>query len=65
MNIVQVCGFGFLGVITVLVLRSFRPEYATVAGIAVGLLLLVGTLAPLADVLNSVSDIAEDTGFAR
>ena len=42
MNIVQVCGFGLLGVITVLVLRSFRPEYATVAGIAVGLLELPG-----------------------
>ena len=64
MNVVQICGFGCLGVITVLVLRSFRPEYATVAGIAVGLLLLVGTLAPLTEVLNSVSAIAEDTGFS-
>ncbi len=64
MNIVQICGFGFLGVITVLVLRSFRPEYATVAGIAVGLLLLAGTLTPLADVLRGVVAIAEDTGFS-
>jgi stage III sporulation protein AD len=64
MNIVQVCGFGLLGVITVLVLRSFRPEYATVAGIAVGLLLLAATLTPLATVLGSVTAIAEDTGFS-
>ena len=64
MNVVQICGFGCLGVITVLVLRSFRPEYATVAGIAVGLLLLAGTLVPLADVLESVTSLAEGTGFS-
>ena len=64
MNIVQVCGFALLGVITVVVLRVFRPEYATVAGIAVGLLLLAGALIPLADVLNSVTAMAEGTGFS-
>jgi stage III sporulation protein AD len=62
-SITQVCGFGLLGVITVLVLKSFRPEYATVAGIAVGVLLLVGTLTPLAEVLERVTAIAEGTGF--
>lgn len=64
MSITQVCGFGLLGVITVLVLKSFRPEYATVAGIAVGVLLLVGTLTPLAEVLERVTAIAEETGFS-
>jgi stage III sporulation protein AD len=63
-SITQVCGFGLLGVITVLVLKSFRPEYATVAGIAVGVLLLVGTLTPLAEVLERVTAIAEGTGFS-
>ncbi len=64
MSIVQVCGFALLGVVTVLLLKSVRPEYATVAGIAVGLLLLVGTLTPLVSVMESVTAIAEDTGFS-
>ena len=64
MSIVQVCGFGLLGVVTVLVLRSFRPEFATVAGIVVGLILLAGTFAPLARVMESVTGIAADTGFS-
>ena len=59
MSIVQVCGFALLGVVTVLILRSFRPEYATVAGIAVGLILLAGTFSPLVSVLDSVTAIAE------
>ena len=53
-----------MGVVTVLVLRNFRPEFATVAGIAVGLLLLAATFAPLASVMESVMGIAEDTGFS-
>ena len=64
MNIVQSCGFALLAVITVLVLRSFRPEYATVAGIVAGIALLASTFVPLVGVLDSVTAIAEDTGFS-
>lgn len=64
MNIVQICGFALLGVIMVLVLRSFRPEYATVAGIVAGILLLATTFTPLVSILDSVTAIAEDTGFS-
>jgi stage III sporulation protein AD len=64
MNIVQSCGFALLAVITVLVLRSFRPEYATVAGIVAGIALLAATFVPLLGVLDSVTAIAEDTGFS-
>ncbi|MBQ2989265.1 MAG: stage III sporulation protein AD [Clostridia bacterium] len=64
MNIVQICGFGLLGAITVWILRSFRPEYATAAGIAVGLLLLAGSIAPLVRVMDSVTAIANGTGFS-
>ena len=64
MNIVQICGFALLGMIMVLVLRSFRPEYATVAGIVAGILLLASTFTPLVSLLDSVTGIAEDTGFS-
>ena len=64
MNIVQICGFALLAVIMVLVLRSFRPEYATVAGIVAGILLLATTFTPLVSILDSVTAIAEDTGFS-
>lgn len=48
----------------VLILRSFRPEYATVAGIVAGILLLASTFTPLVSLLDSVTAIAEDTGFS-
>ncbi|MBE6665095.1 MAG: stage III sporulation protein AD [Ruminococcaceae bacterium] len=64
MTVLQVCGFALLGVAVVLILRGFRPEYATVAGIAVGMLLLFGTLSPLKTVMDSITSVAAHTGFS-
>ena len=64
MTILQICGFALLGVAVVLILRGFRPEYAIVAGIAVGLLLLAGSLSPLKTVMDSITSIARPTGFS-
>ena len=64
MTIFQICGFALLGVAVVLILRGFRPEYATLAGITVGMLLLLGSLTPLQSLMASVSVLAERTGFS-
>ena len=64
MTVFQICGFALLGVAVVLILRGFRPEYATVAGITVGMLLLLGSLAPMKAVMDSVTSIAGHTGFS-
>ncbi len=64
MTVFQVCGFALLGITVVLILKSFRPEYATVAGIAVGMLLLLGTLPSLQSVMESVLSVSEQTGFS-
>ena len=64
MTVFQICGVALLGVAVVLILRGFRPEYATVAGVVVGILLLIGSLSPLQTVMDSVTAIAEQTGFS-
>ena len=64
MTVFQICGVALLGVAVVLILRGFRPEYATVAGVTVGILLLLGSLSPLQTVMNSVTAIADQTGFS-
>lgn len=64
MTVFQICGVALLGVAVVLILRGFRPEYATVAGVTVGILLLLGSLSPLQTVMDSVTAIADQTGFS-
>ena len=64
MTVFQICGVALLGVAVVLILRGFRPEYASLAGIAVGMLLLLGTLTPLKTVMDSITSVAAHTGFS-
>ena len=64
MAVWQVCGVALLGVAVVLILRGFRPEYATVAGIVVGILLLVGSLLPFKTIMDSVNMIGNSAGFS-
>lgn len=64
MTVWQVCGIALLGVAVVLILRGFRPEYATVAGIVVGILLLVGSLLPFKTIMDSVNMIGNSAGFS-
>ena len=64
MTVWQVCGVALLGVAVVLILRGFRPEYATVAGIVVGILLLVGSLLPFKTIMDSVNMIGNSAGFS-
>ncbi len=61
---IQICGFAILGVIVVVILRVFRPEYATVAGIVAGVILLGWTISSVSAVLDSVTALAENTGFS-
>lgn len=64
MSAIQICGFAILGVIVVVILRVFRPEYATVAGIVAGVILLGWTISSVSAVLDSVTELAENTGFS-
>lgn len=64
MSAIQICGFAILGVIVVVILRVFRPEYATVAGIVAGVILLGWTISSVSAVLDSVTALAENTGFS-
>ena len=47
-----------------MILKTIRPEYATLIGMATGILLLVFSMTPLVEVLNSVISLSENTGFS-
>ena len=64
MNILKICGFAILGILVIVLLRGFRPEFASIVGILVGAMLLVFSFTPLSSVLHSVTALAEQTGFS-
>ena len=64
MNIVAICGIAVVGLVTVVILRSFRPEYAVIAGIITGILLLLSAITEFSAVIDYIRNVTEKTGFS-
>lgn len=64
MNIVEICGIAVIGLTAVMVLRTIRPEYAMLAGILTGLILLAAAVLELSSVIGYIQDMTDNTGFS-
>ncbi len=65
MDIVKVIGIGLIGAIAALLLRNARSEYAPMAVIAAGIVILIITLSALSDVIVAFEGIVDKTGLDR
>ena len=64
MNVVEICGIAVIGLTAVIVLRGVRPEYAVIAGVLTGLILLAASVLELSSVIDTIQDMTERTGFS-
>ena len=64
MNIFEICGIAVIGLTAVVILRGLRPEYAIVAGIITGLILLGASVLAFSSVIGYIQDITDKTGFS-
>ena len=64
MNIVVICGIAVIGLTAVIVLRGTRPEYAVMAGVLTGLILLAASIWELSSVIETIQDMTDKTGFS-
>ena len=64
MNIFEICGIAVIGLTAVVILRGLRPEYAIVAGIITGLILLGASVLAFSSVLGYIQDITDNPGFS-
>ena len=64
MNIVEICGIAGIGLTAVIVLRGTRPEYAVMAGVLTGLILLAASIWELSSVIETIQDMTDKTGFS-
>ena len=65
MDIVKVIGIGLIGAIAALLLCNARSEYAPMAVIAAGIVILIITLSALSDVIVAFEEIVDKTGLDR
>ena len=64
MNIFEICGIAVIGLTAVVILRGLRPEYAIVAGVITGLILLGASVLEFSSVIGYIQDITDKTGFS-
>ena len=65
MDIVKVIGIGIVGAVSALILRHTRSEYAPMAMIAAGIVILIITLSALSDVIVAFEEIVDKTNLNR
>lgn len=64
MNIAAICGIALMGLITVVVLRAFRAEYAIVVGILTGVIVLFLSIPLMTEMLDYIQEVAGQTAFS-
>ena len=65
MDIIKVIGVGIIGGVAALILRGTRSEYAPLAVIAAGIVILILTLNALSDVIVAFEEIVDKTNLDR
>lgn len=63
MNIFAIIAIGVIGALLSVTLKSYRPEYGTMTGIATGILIIMLTSGNLIKVLEELRQIVDKTGL--
>ena len=61
MDIIKIIGIAFLGVIIILILKQYKPEFAMYASILVGAIILMLSFSKLESIINLLTSIANTT----
>lgn len=63
MEILSICGLGVVAVVILVMLRQYKPEYAIMASIGAGLIILTWILQYISPILNEFQRMLDATGM--
>ena len=58
MDVVKIIGIGLTGLIIIIILKQYKPEFAVYVSILAGIFILVLSLAKLSGIVNLLQDLA-------
>lgn len=62
-EIVKIIGIGLIGLISIIILKQYRPEFTIYISIITGVLILILVLDKLAPIINMLTSISEKSGI--
>lgn len=64
-DIVKIIGVGLIAVVIIIILKQYRPEFATYVSIIAGILILVLAMDKLSGIVNLLNSLAEVASINR
>ncbi len=58
MEVVKIIGIGFIALISIIVLKQYKPEFAVYISILTGILILTLSLSKITGIINLLTDIS-------
>ena len=62
-DLVKVIGIGFIGLIVIIIVKQYRPEFAIYISIITGILILFFSVNKLAPIINLLTNISKKAGI--
>jgi stage III sporulation protein AD len=62
-NIIKIIGIGFIGLITIIIVKQYRPEFAIYISIIAGILILYIAMDKLQAIIALLKSISEKSGI--
>ena len=63
MDIIKIIGIGFIGVIIIILIKQYRPEFAIYVSILTGVLILMLVMDKLTGIINLLQSLANKTSI--
>ena len=63
-NIIKIIGIGFIGLITIIIIKQYRPEFAIYISIIAGALILVIAIDKLGNIIDLLQTISDKSGIS-
>ena len=64
-DIVKIIGMGLISVVIIIILKQYRPEFATYASIIAGILILVLAMDKLSGIISLLNTLADTASINR
>lgn len=65
MDITQIVGFALVATFIIVLLKQYKPEYATLASILAGVVILVYVVSKVSSIINLLESLISDIGINK
>ena len=63
--IIKIIGIGFISLISIIILKQYKPEFALYISLVSGIIIIFMVLSQLTEIINLLSSISDKSGISK